>query len=157
VPYIDGLSCSLPHRPFPHTSFPPPRPARKSDPNRNDQVLLPVRYSPLYVPRIELVLVLGRVNRRKYIKQWRKWWRILVVVCSGLCISFVRLYDDFIIPSCPKFSRNCLIYGPGRPFNASKQRAVSSVTHAVPRASAAARHFAIATSCVVPWTSGTEC
>jgi hypothetical protein len=65
------------------------------------------------------------------------------------------------------------MYGPGRPPRASKHKAVSSVTHAVPSYqtrqpsirlnsawvkttfSAAARHFAMATSWVEPCTSGT--
>jgi hypothetical protein len=78
----------------------------------------------------------------------------------------------FDVPSCPRFAIKSLIYGPGRPLRASKHSAVSSVTHAVPSwkyelnvfllpqwrfltCSAAARHLAIATSCVVPCTSGT--
>lgn len=85
------------------------------------------------------------------------WSGSLVVEYSGLYISIVSLLCIVNIPSCPRFSMNCLIYGPGSPFKASKQRAVSSVTHAEPNSSAAALHLAIATSCVVPCTSGTTC
>lgn len=47
------------------------------------------------------------------------------------------------------------MYGPGRPPRASKHSAVSSVTQAALSALAAVEHLALATSCVVPWSSGT--
>lgn len=47
------------------------------------------------------------------------------------------------------------MYGPGSPPRASKHSAVSSVTQGAFSALAAAAHLALATSCVVPWSSGT--
>lgn len=49
------------------------------------------------------------------------------------------------------------MYGPGRPPSASKHSAVSSVTQAAFSSFAAAAHLALATSCVVPCSSGTGC
>jgi hypothetical protein len=82
------------------------------------------------------------------------------------------------VPSGPSFVIKSLMYGPGSPPRASKQSAVSSVTQAFPSCRqkgrwegqawvicggkssgrtcfAADLHFAMATSCVEPWTSGT--
>lgn len=47
------------------------------------------------------------------------------------------------------------MYGPGSPPIASKQSAVSSVTHGAPSALHAVAALAVAISCVVPWSSGT--
>lgn len=157
TPYTDVKSCSLQPHPSLHTSCPLPRPERKSHPSRNEQVPSVERCDLRYDLRIGLVLDLDLASRRMYIVLLRRWLGSLVIECLGLyinpCTSVSKVEDS---PSCPRFSINCFMYGPGNPFNASKHNAVSSVTHALPSCSAAALHLAIATSCVVPCTSGTS-
>ena len=160
MPYTDVKSCSLQPHPSLHTSCPLPRPERKSHPSRNEQVPSVERYDLRYDLRIGLVLDLDLASRRMYIVPLLRCSGSLVIECLGLYISpctsvfAITIMDDS--PSCPRFSMNCFIDGPGNPFNASKHNAVSSVTHALPSCSAAALHLAIATSCVVPCTSGTS-